>query len=231
MKASAHAILLPALLAALLLGPALPSPGQIEASSADWSKRFGPPTRVETNAAGLQTVSYRNGPFEITADGRDNVALRVVYRKKDLSAGDVQTLLDLNRGNAEWAVLTGSESGKENPPTAWIRSDDRALATRNEDEFTVTAAEWNRLPSGDSESPPPAPVVVSAAPPAPPPLPLPPPPRLKAPAVLPRPGDTRAKALDLLGPPQGNIVSGPKEIMQYPWGQIVLRQGVIVQIN
>jgi hypothetical protein len=222
------------LLALLTLGGALVARGQLGSSSDELLKRYGPPTLIGTNETGVQTVQYRKDNFDITAFGRAGMALRVIYRKKDMNDQDSQRLLELNRGGAAWAPGAGP-GNSDSSSTAWIRSDDLAMAVRKGDEFTVTAAEWNRSPPEEQKTDPLL-AAVSNAPvisaPTPPPLPATPrPPKPGKPARRPHPGDSRAAACEILGPPLGGILSGSREILQYPWGQVYLEQGKVVTID
>lgn len=224
------------LLVAALMAGGSAAWGQLGSSSDELLNRYGPPTRIGTNDAGVQTICYRKDAFDITAFGRDGVALRVIYRKKDFSEQDSRQLLDLNRGNASWAPWEAPGVSDPGPSSGtWIRSDDMAMAARKGDEFTVTAAGWTRLPSGEQNTAP-LPAAASNAPvlsaPTPPPLPpTPRPPKPGKPARRPHPGDSRAAACGILGPPLGGILSGSREILQYPWGQLYLEHGKVVTID
>jgi hypothetical protein len=217
----------------VLLGAGTVSLAQIGSSSSDLIARYGTPLMESTNDAGVQTLTYRKDGFDITAYGREGVALRVVYQKDKLTDQDVDRLLTANRGNAAWAVWTPPGiPDPENPSTLWLRSDEMAMAVLKGNEFSVTAGAWNQQPSAAS-TPPPPPAVQAA--PAPAREPPPPPPvvrkRPPAPALLPAPGDTRAKAIQMLGQPRGGGVSGGKEILQYDWGQVYLEQGMVIRVD
>jgi hypothetical protein len=223
----------------LLLAFAGAGLGQIGSPAAGLASLYGRPTLVETNDAGIEMVSYATRDrFTVTAFGRDGVALRVIYRKNGLAGDDVSRLLDLNRGGAAWALWEPPfPAGQNGPETIWMRSDDAAMAELKDSELSITAAEWNRLPPADKTAASPGPVASNAAPAVAAPAPVaaePPPPRPARPpkpAALPAPGEDRARALTLLGPPQGELVTGRKSVLQYPWGQVLLKDGRIVQID
>jgi hypothetical protein len=211
--------------------------GQLGSTPEDLLKRYGAPTSISSNEAGVRAVSFRKDNIGITAFERDGVPLRIVYRKEGLTDQDVQRLLDLNRGNAEWTPWTPPGISASNILSrTWLRSDDMAMAALQGSELTVTAGAWNLLPPGETQfaaatnAPPAMPPGDLIAPPAAQPV-APRLPKPKKPAVLPKPGDSRKAAFDILGEPRGSIISGSAEIMQYPWGQVTLEQGKIIVID
>jgi hypothetical protein len=215
--------------------------GQVGAPSGSLAARYGRPTLVETNADGIETISFTTPDrFTITAAGRDGVALRVSYRKEGLAGPDVRRLLELNRGGAEWAAWPAPGEGSS---AAWIRSDDLAMAELKGFELSVTAAGWNQPLPAEEAAPPPQPAaVVTTAPaiaempaqatvPALPPPPRAPPDRPEKPSLLPVSGDTREQAIARLGRPRGQIRSGSVEILDYDWGRVLLEKGIVSRLE
>jgi hypothetical protein len=217
-----------AALVGLVLGMAGDAPAQVGAPAADWTRLYGQPLLESTNEAGVQVLNYRKDNFDISAFGRDGIALQVRYTKKNLSDIDVRQLLDLNRGEALWAPWRPSGVAETNPArTAWLRSDDSAMAVRDGDALTITAGAWNQA---NAQSAPAAPATAAPAlAPLPPPPPTadapPPPPRAKPvrPARLPEPGDSRTAVLAILGNSKGSMKTGAREYLVYEWGQAVLQ--------
>jgi hypothetical protein len=52
-----------------------------------------------------------------------------------------------------------------------------------------------------------------------------------APSELPVVGDTRGRALELLGEPLGKVAAGGVETLQYAWGSVQVRDGKVVKIS
>lgn len=222
---------------ALFFGPAAGLSAQIGALPGQMLERYGRPLLANTNAIGLQTLTYRKDNIDITAFGREGVALRVVYHKSGLRAQDVLKLLELNRGAASWTVWTPPDkTAPQDPPSAWMRSDDQAMAVREGDTLTVTAGAWNQVPNEESAASTPARSLLLRPAPEIVPLLAPrlsPRPREKArpPAELPGPGESRAQVCRLLGRPRGEISRGPREILLFDWGLLELEHGRVVKVN
>jgi hypothetical protein len=218
----------------LLLGAGSGAMAQLGSSSADLIARYGRPIMESTNDASVQTLTYRKDGYDITAYGRNGVALRVIYRKNELTDQDVQRLLDVNRGSASWTPWTPpGVPDAENPATFWLRSDEMAMAVRKGNEFSVTAGAWSHAPEEETTAPPTPASATPALSPASEIKPAPAPVRQRpaAPVLVPAPGDTRAKAIQILGHPQGGGVSGSKEILHYEWGQVYLEAGKVIKVD
>ncbi|MFO7535322.1 MAG: hypothetical protein R6X19_06530 [Kiritimatiellia bacterium] len=224
-----------AALMGLVLAVAADAPAQVGTPAADWTRLYGQPLLAGTNETGVQTLNYRKDNFDISAYGRDGIALQVRYTKKNLSENDVQRLLALNRGEALWAPWNPSGVPETHPArTAWMRSDDSAMAVRDGDALTITAGAWNQEPQAESAPSAPETAVPALAPPLPPPA-APPsqPPRSKPPrpARLPEPGDSRTAVLNILGYPKGSMKTGSREFIVYEWGQAVLNNSRFEKIE
>lgn len=208
--------------------------GQLGSSASELIARYGRPLLQSTNETGVQTLTYRKDGFDITAFGRDGVALRVIYQKKNLTDQDVELLLEVNRGEAQWTPWAPLGIPNSDDSVKWLRSDEMAMAVRKGNEFSVTAGAWNPPAKEEPMPPPPAPAAAGPAVKTDEAVAAPPPPirvRPAAPAVVPTPGDTRARAIELLGRPLGGGVSGSKEILQYKWGQVYLEQGKVMKVD
>ncbi len=222
---------------ALLLGTGYVALAQLGSSSDELLSQYGKPFLESTNEIGVQSLSYRKDGFDITAFGHGGIALRVVYQKKKMTDKDVQYLLTLNRGEATWSLWAPQGApNTDNTSTRWMRSDEMAMAILTGNELTVTAGAWNQLPEGADEAPPlppaddapPAPLPASVAKPSPPPVLRR---KVATPEIVPARGDSRAKAIQILGRPKGGGTSGGKEVLQYDWGQVYLEHGEVVKVN
>ncbi len=219
---------------ALLFGAASGAIGQVGTPSDDLATRYGQPLLKSTNALGVQTLTYQKDGFSITAFGRDGVALRVIYQKPKLTEPDVRHLLEINRGEAQWTLWVPPGIPNPDPSiTTWMRTDEMVMAVQDGSTFTVTAGAWNTLPQADSTTPPPPPVAAPAPVAVADVKPVTPAIRQKPamPKTTPAPGDSRLKAIQLLGRPRGNMVSGSKEILLYDWGQVYLNTNTVIKVD
>jgi hypothetical protein len=208
--------------------------GQLGSSSSELIARYGRPLLQSTNETGVQSLTYRKDGFDITAFGRDGVALRVIYQKKNLTDQDVELLLEVNRGEAHWTPWAPLGIPTSDDSVKWLRSDEMAMAVRKGNEFSVTAGAWNPPSNEEAVTTTPPPVEAASAIKTNGSAAAPPPPirvRPASPAIVPTRGDTRARAIELLGRPLGGGVSGSKEILQYKWGQVYLEQGKVMKVD
>lgn len=219
------------LLVAVLSAPVPDAPAQIGSREDAWGRSYGRPLSESTEGS-IRTLAFRKEGMDIVLDGRTGTCRRATYRKAGLTAREIKRLLDQNKEAALWSEwIPPGRAEIVSLSTLWRRSDSQALAVMKGDTLTITAAGWE-------EEAPSEPVVVAIAPvpkaaPEVPATPLSRPvkPRLKPPAALPNPGDSRSRVLTILGGPMGQMLSGEREIWVYAWGHILLENGLFVKVD
>ncbi len=134
---------------------------QIGESEQACVERWGRPLSAVSNAAG-RVATFRRGDLAIEAHCAQGKVQRLVYRKKGLTAADVELCLAENLGGATWTPWQTpgvAVDPKVENAGSWLRADERSMAWRRGDELSLLAAE--ELPA----EPAPPPAAVQAAPP------------------------------------------------------------------
>lgn len=204
---------------------------------------WGSPLSTNDSSAHTLCLSYR-GPASLSVNLSfiDGLVRRASYEKQGLAAADVQYLLRLNEQDRRWdKCVTPGSAGDLATGGQWMRSDEMAMASLSSNQITIVAAEWNCSPAAENSS-----AVTNAIPESTNsttsavasgnearivtvnrPLADQKPPPHRVPAR----GDSKQKAINLLGSPSGTIMGGSKEALVYPWGNVWLTNGIVTVIE
>jgi hypothetical protein len=203
---------------------------------------WGKPTggAVETNGTGVLRFERNAVHAELSFAGGG--VRRAVYRPASERDLDVRRLLELNRGDAAWDAWAPPGIEPDPKKLSWVRDDEGAMARLRDGVLTV---------AGPAQGPRAATALPAPAPRRPAPLETTLPrvaetasraperstasreraPKPSKPANLPTNGDAKSDVTALLGAPTGTMKLGGREAMAYPWGNVWLRDGVVIGVE
>ncbi len=207
------------------------------------------PIEARDDSAGIRSLTFSNHVYIIKASLTEGVVNRFVYYTSTFEEQDLQNLLRANGEQHNWLALPSRQDATNRIASReWLRSDDEAMASFDGVAFTAVAAAWRQAQPKSPDTDPrkgPDPSSTSTSPAS----------MLKAatehplqtqeqgmsvskvktkvvvPAVVPVKGDSRARVLELIGPPTGTIRMGHREILTYEWGTVIMDQEKVLDVQ
>lgn len=128
---------------AVLAAPA--AQGQIGASSAGFSNRWGASVSGQLDADGNGVLQFADGEMTVEAEFIGGVAQRTSYRGPALDQQAVQALLDENSGGASWQRFR--QPGRDpqlGGKSKWMRSDEQSMAEMGDGTVTIIGPDYNQ---------------------------------------------------------------------------------------
>lgn len=207
---------------------------QLGSTGAQCAKVWGSPVGGKLDKSGSGLLRYSSRGVAIELDFFEGTAFRARYSKPGMDDKDVDSLLRLNNNKVEWDVWTiPGIPLSEQKSTRWMRSDEGAMAELKEGKLSILMASpvsRQRVKATASQPKSAKTPTATSQPPPPKKKPAGKPP-VERPEALPIVGDSRDRALELLGAPSGTMMAGEKEILVYDWGNIWVAQGKVIRVN
>jgi hypothetical protein len=218
---------------------ALTASAQLRQSPDACRKMWGSPSGSRLDDEGTGRLTYESRGTRVTLEFDQLQVYSAHYSRSDFSRTDIEALLKLNCEDQTWIAWTPPGiPASEVKGRIWMRSDDAAMAELRNGRLSILGqpviiradTETNQVikPSRASETVAPVapakkPVVVPAkkvsrSTPA-------------RPAQLPEVGATMAQAEVILGPPNGIMDTGGKQVMIYAWGNVWIAEGKVESID
>jgi hypothetical protein len=223
--------------------------GQLGLTEIECIRVWGTPIQTRDDSPSIRSLTFSNCVYIVEAGLTKGVVNRFVYHTSTFEEQDLQNLLRANAEQRNWLALPARQDTTNRIASReWLRSDDEAMASFDGLAFTAVAAAWRQAQQGSTNDEPQHgsdPSLTSTNPANVPETETEPPPqtqklavpvskvktKLPAPSILPGKGDSRARVVELIGPPTGTIRMGHREILAYGWGTVMMKGEKVLDVQ
>ncbi len=202
-------------------------------------KIWGSPENGPLDADGHGVLKYYSRGTDVVLTFEQGLVLQAFYRKADINERDINSLLQLNKNQAEWMPWSPPGIPPEDVVgTTWFRSDEAAMARLDGEQLRIVGSRYGSDPAPRAVKPSIQKAPLKASEPKATSTPEKKKavvrrevPRSSVPQTLPVVGDSRQQVINLLGEPSGVVEASGKEVLVYGWGNIWITEDKVISVN